>query len=219
MEERHWENPQASQLRPERIRTVLEGYFSPLPDHVEDKVWNYMNLLELWGKRMPLTSIRDPEQIVRLHFGESIFALSLVGDRHGRLADVGSGAGFPGLALKLAAPDLHVTLIESNKKKCAFLHEVVRELSVREADVVPVPFSSARIEDGSLSFVTCRALGQHQAVMKWATAKLKPHGFALLWLGREDSAQISRTAGWTWDEPRLIPRTTGRFILMGAPMV
>lgn len=219
MKKAHSGDPQASRLRPERIRAILEGYLSPVPDHLEDEVWKYMNLLEVWKGRMALTSIHDPEQVVRFHFGESMFALSLMGNRNGRLADVGSGAGFPGSALKLAAPEVDVVLIEPNKKKSAFLHEVIRELSIRGAEVASIPFGSAKIDEASLSFVTCRALGQYQAVLAWAREKLRPGGSVLLWLGREDSAGISQITGWKWDEPALIPETSGRVILKGTPAV
>jgi 16S rRNA (guanine527-N7)-methyltransferase len=218
MKKRNSGDPEASQLGPERIRAILEEYVSPVPDHIEDGVWKYMNLLELWREKIALTSIHDPEQLVRFHFGESIFGLLLMGEiADGRLADVGSGAGFPGLALKLAAPELNVILIEPNRKKSAFLHEVIRGLLVNGTEVISTGFESARIERASLSFVACRALGQHQAVLEWAKEKLRPNGSALLWLGREGSAEICHAAGWRWDEPKLIPRTTGRFILKGTP--
>lgn len=203
-------------MRSERTRAILEEYLSPIPDHIEDQVWKYMNLLELWGRRMPLTSVRGEEEVVRFHFGESIFALSLMGElSNGRLADVGSGAGFPGLALKLAAPQLDVLLIEPNKKKNAFMHEVIRRLSMNGAEVVSSAFGSARIEQASLSFVTCRGLGRHEVVLEWAKEKLCPGGSVLLWLGREDSMEIVRDDSWGWDKPVLIPPTEGRFILKG----
>lgn len=217
MRKKHPDDPvAASQLGPERIREILDGYFSPIPDHVEEKVWKYMSLLELWGENMALTAIHDPAQVARFHFGESIFALSLMGETpDGRLADVGSGAGFPGLALKLVAPGMSVVLIEPNKKKSVFLREVIRELSLDGTEVASIPFESAKFDRASLSFVTCRALGHHQAVLEWAKEKLKPGGSVLLWLGQEDSAEISQAGGWMWEKPALIPGTAGRFVLKG----
>ena len=78
----------------------------------------YIILLLKWNNLVSLTSITDPVDIVARHFGESMFAASLLPFENGRLADVGSGAGFPGLALKILHNDLKVILIESNKKKC-----------------------------------------------------------------------------------------------------
>jgi 16S rRNA (guanine527-N7)-methyltransferase len=79
---------------------------------------------------MNLTAIRGPEEIVRRHFGESLFVARHVG-RCTTLLDFGSGAGFPGVPIQLMRPDLQVTLAESQGKKAAFLREVVRELGLR----------------------------------------------------------------------------------------
>ncbi len=205
-------------MNPREIRAILEGYFAPLPGDMEHNVQKYMDSLDTWGRKMPLTSVREPEEVLRFHFGESIFAASLCEVANGRLADVGSGAGFPGLALKLAKPGLQVTLIESNKKKCAFLHEVVRSLDLHGTEIVPTEFEAAPIAPKSLSFVTCRALGKQDRVLHWAEEKLAPDGAVILWLGKEDCVIIAATEGWRWSEPALIPGTRGRFALRGSPI-
>src|ERR1700722_10303866 len=74
----------------------------------------YIDLLLAWNRKISLTSIENPAEIVKLHFGESFFANSALSISRGRLADVGSGAGFPGIPIKMLAPDLHLSLIESN---------------------------------------------------------------------------------------------------------
>lgn len=204
-------------METERIRLILEDYLSPVPSGLDEGVCKYLELLDLWGRRMPLTSVRDHEQVIRFHFGESIFAISLMGDKlDGRLADVGSGAGFPGLAIELARPSLFTALIESNRKKCAFLHEVIRSLSIARAEVIPSPFETAEIAKASLSFVSCRAVGRHEAVLGWAKEKLQPGGSVLLWLGRGDATKICDRSDWRWDDPALIPGTSDRFVLKGA---
>ena len=92
---------------------------------------DYTVLLLRWNQRIGLTAIKDPASILARHFGESLFAASAVPLRSRRLVDVGSGAGFPGLALKLVLPETEVTLIEANAKKAAFLAEVIRTLRLR----------------------------------------------------------------------------------------
>src|ERR1039458_3252543 len=90
-----------------------------------DQISTYIDLLQRWNARINLTAIRDPEEAVTRHFGESLFLARHV-PLQGSLLDIGSGAGFPGLALKIVFPDLSVTLLEPVTKKRAFLKEAAR---------------------------------------------------------------------------------------------
>ena len=205
---------------PATIRQILEEYHRPLPKGIELHVAKYMEVLALWGEKISLTTIREPQEVVRAHFGESIFALSLGDLLEGRLADVGTGAGFPGLALKLAIPELSLVLIEPNKKKCAFLHEVIRPLSLADVAVMTASFQSAKIRENSLGSVTTRALAIDKAFLAWSHAALQPSGRIFLWLGEEDCLRVVSLAGaeWAWDAPALIPGTRRRYILRGTPV-
>lgn len=208
--------PPARPITLQRTQEILERYVPSPPEQICNNIQIYIDLLLKWRRRMPLTALLDPEEIVRFHFGESIFAFSVMNaGGNGRLADVGTGAGFPGLALKLADETISVSLIESNKKKCVFLHEVIRRLSVNDAKVIAARFESAEIQPESLSFVTCRALGGHAPLLEWAREKLKPSGSVVLWLGDEDAKRVSRRLGWQWERPVLIPDTRGRYIVKG----
>jgi 16S rRNA (guanine527-N7)-methyltransferase len=89
----------------------------------------YLDLLLKWNARTNLTAIRDPEEIVRRHFGESLFA-ALHLPPADTLLDLGSGAGFPGLPIALLHPETRVTLAESQNKKATFLREAVRTLDI-----------------------------------------------------------------------------------------
>ena len=84
---------------------------------------------------MSLTTVTNPNEILKFHFGESLFAAPAAQISDGRLADVGSGAGFPGLAIRILVEPLEVMLIESNTKKAAFLSEVSRELCLKDVEV------------------------------------------------------------------------------------
>ena len=153
-----------------------------------------MALLLKWNRSVSLTSITDPVEIVGRHFGESMFASGLLPVENCRLADVGTGAGFPGLALKIACPSLHVTLIESNKKKCAFLSEVVRTLEFSDVEIRPERFEEIRPETVLANLITCRAVGEFKQLLRWSTSALVRRGHLLLWVGAEDSTRIARTA-------------------------
>src|SRR5713226_9906360 len=100
----------------------------------------YIHILLLWNQKVSLTSIKYPEEILSRHFGESMFAVEKAGITGGRLADVGSGAGFPGLAIKILCPAVKITLIEPVAKKVAFLKEVVRTLRLDGVDFVQKRF-------------------------------------------------------------------------------
>src|SRR2546421_4952125 len=92
------------------------------------QIQRYMEILLAWNDKVNLTAIRDPLEILYRHFCESMYAVKAVPITNGRLADIGSGGGFPGLAIQILAPDVEVNLVESNVKKATFLAEVVREL-------------------------------------------------------------------------------------------
>lgn len=118
-------------LTREQITELLEPYvdgaaFRARPE-LPERLSAYLDLLMKWNARMNLTAIREPEEIVGRHFGESLFAAQQIG-ASGTLLDFGSGAGFPGVPIQLWHPELRVTLAESQAKKAAFLRELVRSL-------------------------------------------------------------------------------------------
>ena len=180
------------------------------------KIRTYIELLTAWNQSISLTAIEDKLEIAARHFGESIFAISAVPIRSGRLADVGSGAGFPGLPLKIVSDALDVVLLEPNLKKCAFLNEVKRALALDKVDV-----SRSRYEDyrdgRAFDFVCARALGDYRRLLRWAKMALAPEGRVVLWLGEEDSILLGRTRGWSWELPIRIPESSRRVIQVGRP--
>jgi 16S rRNA (guanine527-N7)-methyltransferase len=116
------------------IADLLIPYIPTPPTSLYAHLSLYLDLLLKWNARTNLTAIRDPEEIVRRHFGESLFAAQHLGACE-TLLDLGSGAGFPGLPIALLHPEIQVTLAESQNKKATFLREAVRTLSLRNIEV------------------------------------------------------------------------------------
>lgn len=198
------------------VRAILQSYELNHSDLLCQQIQSYADLLMKWNKRISLTSVENPEEMVSYHFAESFLAVKACESLHGWLADVGSGAGFPGLALKLYIPTLEVSLIESNSKKCAFLAEVIRSLQLEGVEVIRARYEEIKKPTDSFDLVTARALGDVASLLKWAGGAISPGGRVLLWLGT-DGIDTARTASdrWTWREPYAIPRTKSRFTLVG----
>ncbi len=177
----------------------------------------YIELLLLWNRKINLTSLVNRREILERHFGESIFALPLVPMAGGRLADVGSGAGFPGLALKIACPEMRVVLVEANHKKAAFLGEVKRSLGLEGVEIVCARIEQLAAQRGFVDFVSARAVGNFPKVLFWSLRVLPPSGKLLLWLGSDEAIRVAKTAGWLWRSPVLIPGSRRRVLLIGEP--
>ena len=211
------ENERA-RLSLEEIAHVLSPYVAKaVTDPQLVSIAQYLALLRKWNQTIPLTSIEDETEIVARHFGESLFAGSLVPLERGRLADVGSGAGFPGFPIKIAFPELQVTLLEPNVKKCAFLREAQGILGLSGVEVVRSRYENFSAEPKSFDFICARALGGYGRLLKWSKTVLNPKGYMILWLGTEDSNLLARTKGWNWGLPVSIPESRRRVVLAGRP--
>jgi 16S rRNA (guanine527-N7)-methyltransferase len=179
------------------------------------EIQRYMTMLLAWNEKINLTAIRDPLEILYRHFCESMYAAVAVPLHTGRLADVGSGGGFPGLALKIARPELKVTLVESNVKKATFLAEVIRELGFSNTRVLVSRYEELGEEIAPLNFVCSRALGEFEKFLGWAHAERVAAELAILWVGGRDIEEIRKIGGWSWKEPVAIPHSLQRFLLLG----
>jgi 16S rRNA (guanine527-N7)-methyltransferase len=206
-----------SPISRETIVAALAPFHTGLTDQQLQAVKDYLSLLCEWNKSINLTAIEDPVEILARHFGESLFAASFLKIGQSRLADVGTGPGFPGLPLKIVLPRLELTLLESNSKKCAFLTEVVQQLRLSDVKILRQRYEEFRpgANDAGFDFVCSRALGDYPVFLPWARRVLKPGGFIVLWLGTEESIRIGRRQGFSWDTPVPIPESRRRVILVG----
>ncbi|HEX8817346.1 MAG TPA: 16S rRNA (guanine(527)-N(7))-methyltransferase RsmG [Terriglobales bacterium] len=204
-----------------RIAAELGPFLSaPLTEAQIAAVSSYMDLLLRWNARVNLTAIRDPNEMLTRHFGESIFAAQYLfpgsqAAASGHLIDLGSGAGFPGLPIKIWAPELRVTLIESNQKKATFLREVVRSLKLTGVEVFVGRAESYVGDRGDV--VTLRAVERFEQALPTAAGLVAPGGRLALLIG---GAQFERAeqlaAGFKWEKPVAIPLSEARVLAFGS---
>jgi 16S rRNA (guanine527-N7)-methyltransferase len=204
-------------------------------DALYHNISTYIDILLRWNARINLTAVRNPEEIVTRHFGESLFAARhLFPDvaahpaeearpergeatiNRFSLADVGSGAGFPGIPLKLWNPGVNLTLIESNHKKAAFLRQVARSLILTDINVF-----NGRAEDlararSRFDIVTLRAVENFESVLKISAELLAPGGRLALLIGASQVEVVrSVLPALSWSHPRPIPLSRSRVLLVG----
>jgi 16S rRNA (guanine527-N7)-methyltransferase len=164
------------------IERAANEFQLTLSDIQVQQIQLHTKLLWTWNDKINLTAIRDPLEILYRHFCESMFGAALLPVENCRLADVGSGGGFPGIPLKIVRPDLHVFLVESNFKKATFLAEVVRELGLTDTRVLVGRFEELGEEVAPLDIVCSRALGDFARFLGWAASLVISANQVLLWL-------------------------------------
>jgi 16S rRNA (guanine527-N7)-methyltransferase len=207
------------------------------PDALQH-ISTYINLLQRWNARVNLTAIRSEEEIVTRHFGESLFAArhlfpgnkndagvphfspplrevgtSIVGSdittRRTKVADIGSGAGFPGIPIKLWAPEISLTLIESNHKKATFLREVTRALTLTNVNIQTTRAES--LADIKFDVVTLRAVERFESILPTAASLVAQGGRLALLIGQTQLSQAhSSLPALNWSRPISIPHSQSR---------
>jgi len=197
------------------IQRAAGEFHLTLNEQQVQQIQQYTKILLAWNDKINLTAIRDPLEILYRHFCESMFGAQYLPVENCRLADVGSGAGFPGIPLKIIRPDLQVFLIESSVKKATFLAEVVRDLHLTDIRVLVSRFGELGEEVAPLDVVCSRALGDFASFLGWAGSPQVGTKQALLWLGGRDIDEVRAVPGWTWSEPHSVPKSLQRYLLLG----
>jgi 16S rRNA (guanine527-N7)-methyltransferase len=200
----------------ETIRRALGGFGVEVDDKQISQIQRFMMILMQWNEKLNLTAIRDPLEILHRHFCESMFAASAVPMKVGRLADIGTGAGFPGIPMKIYRPDLELFLVESNIKKGTFLAEVLRELELANSRVLISRYEELGEELAPLEYLCARAVGDYGPFLKWAGSAQLSASRLVLWVGGRDLEEIQKSTEWEWREPIAVPQSLRRYILVGS---
>ena len=174
-------------MNEEEIRALLIKNGIPFREDLPGKLFVYLTLLKDWNSRMDLTAVTDDRETVDKHFIDSLTVLKTEMVPEGaRMIDVGTGAGFPGLVLAMARPDLQVTLLDAQHKRLSFLEAVIETAGIKNAVTV-----HARAEDGArkpelreqFDLAAARALAPLNVLCEYLLPYVKVNGYALCWKG------------------------------------
>src|SRR5258708_14751610 len=144
-----------------------------------------------------------------------MFAAGAIPVDKGRLADIGSGPGFPGIPLKIVRPELELCMVESNIKKGTFLAEVVRELHLTNTRVLISRYEELGEEIAPLDYVCSRAVGEFQPFLEWAGSERVQALHVILWIGGRDLEVVRKLKSLGAGDPILIPKSLQRYLLVG----
>ena len=158
-----------------------------------NQFYKYMNLLLEWNEKINLTAITDPNEVILKHFIDSLTINKYIKE-NSTLADVGTGAGFPGIPLKILRPDLKITLVDSLNKRINFLNEVINKLNLVNIETV-----HSRIEDfgkdkkyrESFDFVTARAVANLAVLSEYLLPIAKVGGQCVCMKGSSVEEELS----------------------------
>ena len=170
-----------------------------LSDQVIDQLMTYLNLVEKWNRVYNLTAIRERDEMIKLHFLDSLSILNHVQVKN--ILDVGSGAGFPGIVLAITKPELKVTVMDSVNKKTTFMQQVKSELALTNLDVV-----NGRVEDYQpttlFEAVTSRAFSNLKNMMSLTQHTLRKEG---VWLAMKSKDVKEELEAFEKNQYTLIP--------------
>jgi len=144
--------------------------------------WLYLRELLEWNRTFNLTSIQDPEDIVIKHFADSLTPLPYL-DFTGQLLDIGPGAGFPSIPLKIAAPELRIHLVEARRKKVSFLKHIIRTLKLKSITAVHSRLEHLELPDHPFQTIVSRAFLRLEPLLKLASPLLEPGNTLIAMLG------------------------------------
>lgn len=147
----------------------------------------YLSELTRWNEKVNLTGTRAEREIVVKHFLDSLTPLAVLDTKGAKWVDVGTGAGFPGLVLKIARPELNMTLVEASEKKVTFLHHIIGSLGLTGISVIHDRLErlSGPTWEKAFDLVTTRALDPLM-VLKWGKAWVRPGGKMLFFQAKPD---------------------------------
>ncbi len=179
----------------QKIKTYADEIEIVLNEQQIHQFYQYMELLLEWNEKINLTAITNPEEIIVKHFIDSLTIAKYVKE-NARLIDVGTGAGFPGIPLKIIREDIEITLLDSLNKRVNFLNEVIHELKLSKIQAV-----HSRVEDfakdkknrESFDYATSRAVANLSTLSEYLIPLVKIGGNAISMKGSEVDEEMKQS--------------------------
>ena len=172
-----------------QLAAGLEAMRLQLEQAQRQTLLDYLALLAKWNRAYNLTAVRNPAEAVSRQLLDSLVVLPLL--TGSRILDLGSGAGLPGIPLAIARPDIRVTLLDANRKKCRFMEQAKLELAIPNIEVVCVRVEHYRPEAG-FELILSRAFASLPDMVAQASRLLVPDGAMLALKGKLPRAEISQ---------------------------
>lgn len=182
------------------MHTLAEGAAAvgaPLGEAELELFALYHRELLLWNQRINLVSQATSREIVIRHFVDSLTPVPWIEKPEGLLIDIGSGGGFPGIPLRIALPNLHLTLLESSRKKTSFLAHVVRTLGLESVSIIRERVAALIGESacaGAFDTVISRAVFKLPELLRMASFFLKPEGLLIALKGPDPQEEMDEAA-------------------------
>ena len=186
---------------PALLRQGIADLGLALPQSATGRLLDYLALLAKWNRVYNLTAIREETQWVSLHLLDSLVVVPHLPP--GRIVDVGSGAGLPGIPIALACPDRQVTLLDSNQKKGAFLTQASTELALANVKVV-IERAESYHPDTTYDVVISRAFSSIADFIRVAGHLCRAGGLLAAMKGARPEAEIAQLPG-SWTAETIIP--------------
>ncbi len=161
---------------------IIELGFTPSKEQI-NAFLKYLSELKKWNKAYNLTSLEKDEDIIIKHFLDSLLYLKAIPDGEIRIADIGSGAGFPGVPIKILRPEIETFLIEPSRKKSAFLNHIIRQLKLKSIEVIEKRIEEIKVGRElpfSVDAAVTRALFSVKDFLKKASHIVRKGGILIL---------------------------------------
>jgi len=179
----------------EKFRSLLNRFGIELSWDQTHKLGVFLDELEAWNKKMNLTGLSSRQSIINELLIDSMMPTSFMPD-HGRLLDIGSGAGFPAIPIKICKPSLKCQLMEPNSKKISFLKQIIRLAKLEKIEVIKgrIEKEEELLHPEGYDVITSRGLAPLPQFLTWGAPHLAPGGLIVAFLGSQSEEALKKSA-------------------------